>query len=208
MSNKMVLSGVAGIALMMLAAPADAEEDLHKPEIYSVYGASFSVGGGVVGFTDDAVRDFSNSVGGAWDARLVYGTRTDVAVEAAYTGGAVGLDALGLDNNATLISSGVEVLGRVNLLKEQWQPYLMAGIGWRHYSIVNTDQNTSSVDDAEDLGEVPMGGGVSYRYEGLVVDARALFRAAFNDEMIDRSATDEEANLHSWQAQVTAGWEF
>ena len=208
MSRKLVLSGVAGVALMWLAAPASAEpEDLHEPEIYTVYGAALSVGGGVVGFTDDAMRDFAN-VGGAWDARLVFGTRTDIAVEAGYTGGAVGVDALGLDDNATLVSSGVEVLGRVNLLKEQWQPYLMAGVGWRHYSIVNSDQNTSSVGEAEDLGEIPMGGGISYRYEGLVVDARALFRAAFNDEMIDASATDEKANLHTWQGQVTAGWEF
>ena len=210
MSKRKLIGGVAGVALLWLGGPAVAEEsDMgpNAPKIYSMYGASMSVGGGVVGFTDDAMRDFA-SVGGAWDARFVFGTRADIAVEAAYTGGAVSIDALGLDDNAALISSGAEVLGRVNLLKEEWQPYVVAGVGWRHYSIVNSDRNTSSVGEGEDLGEIPMGAGLSYRYQGLVVDGRALFRAAFNDDLIDESATDEKANLHSWQAQLTAGYEF
>jgi hypothetical protein len=208
MSNAKILGGVAGIALLWAAAPAQAEDmGPNAPKIYSMYGASMSVGGGVVGFVDNAMRDFAN-VGGAWDARLVFGTRTNVAVEAAYTGGAVGIDALGLDSNAALISTGAEVLGRVNLLTHEWQPYAVAGVGWRHYSIVNTDRNTSSVQDAEDLGEIPLGAGLAYRYQGLVVDGRGLFRVAFNDDMIDRSATTEKANLHTWQAQLTAGYEF
>jgi hypothetical protein len=153
------------------------------------------------------MRDFA-TVGGAWDARVVYGTRTLVAIEAAYTGGAVGVDALGLDDNAALISTGAEVLARVNFLQKEWQPYVVAGLGWRHYSIVNTDRNTSSVGEDEDLGEIPMGAGVSYRYQGLVVDGRALFRAAFNDDMIRSTESGSEANLHNWQAQVTAGYEF
>ena len=210
MSNLKVLSGIAGIALMGLASSAHADEPgmgRFAPKILTTYGTSVSVGGGVVGFVDNAMRDFAN-VGGAWDARLVFGTRANIAVEAAYTGGAVGIDALGLDNNAALISSGAEVLGRLNFLTEEWQPYVVAGVGWRHYSIVNTDSNTSSVGDAEDLGEIPMGAGVAYRYKGLVVDARGLYRAAFNDEMIETAPREEKANLHTWQGQVTAGYEF
>jgi hypothetical protein len=180
----------------------------HAPDILSVYGTSVSVGGGVVGFSEAEMRDFTTNVGGAWDARVVFGTRADVAIEAAYTGGAVGLNALGLDDNAALISTGAEVLARVNLLKEQWQPYVVAGVGWRHYSIVNSDENTSSVGDDEDLGEIPMGAGLSYRFEGLVVDGRALFRAAFKDDMISTSGTGDEVGLHNWQAQITAGYEF
>ena len=210
MSKNKFIGGVAGIALLSLGAPALADtSDMgpNAPNIFTVYGTSVSVGGGVVGFTDGDMRDFA-TVGGAWDARVVYGTRTLVAIEAAYTGGAVGVDALGLDDNAALISTGAEVLARVNFLQKEWQPYVVAGLGWRHYSIVNTDRNTSSVGEDEDLGEIPMGAGVSYRYQGLVVDGRALFRAAFNDDMIRSTESGSEANLHNWQAQVTAGYEF
>lgn len=210
MSKRKLIGSVAGLALLWLGAPAHAdtsEMGPNAPQIFSVYGASLSVGGGVMGFTDDAMRDFAN-VGGGWDARFVLGTRTDVAIEAAYTGGAVSVDALGLDDNAALISSGAEVLARVNFLKKEWQPYIVAGLGWRHYSIVNSDQNTSSVQEGEDLGEVPLGAGVSYRYRGLVVDGRGLLRAAFKDDMIARRGAEEKANLHTWHAQITAGYEF
>lgn len=210
MSKKKLVGAVAGLALLALGVPAHADESAmgpNAPKIFTTYGASFNVGGGVVGFTDGDMRDFAN-VGGAWDARFVFGTRADVAIEAAYTGGAVSVDALGLDDDAALISTGAEVLARVNFLKKEWQPYIVAGVGWRHYSIVNSDENTSSVQDAEDLGEIPMGIGLSYRYRGLVVDGRGLFRAAFNDDMIVTRPTESDPSLSNWQAQVTAGYEF
>jgi hypothetical protein len=206
----MTFTGVLGLLLVFGAAEARADEmsgDSNKPKIFSIYGASLSVGGGVTGFADDAMRDFAN-VGGAWDARLVFGTRAPVGIEAAYIGGATPVDALGLDDNAALVSGGVEVLGRVNLMETDWQPYAVAGIGWQHYSVVNSDRNTSSVANDDDIGEVPMGAGVAYRYRGLVVDARGLYRLAFNDDLIQESPGEEKANLHSWQAQLTAGWEF
>ncbi len=209
MSYKGYLLGILGTALLSVPATAQAERayGAHAPEIYSTYGASVSVGGGVVGFIDNAMRDFA-TVGGAWDARLVFGTREDIAVEAAYMGAATPVDALGLDNNAVLLSNGIEALARVNLLKEEWQPYVMAGVGWRHYSIVNSNRNTSSVAKNDDVTEIPVGAGVAYRYEGLVIDGRGIFRAAFNDDLIARSATSEKADLHTWQAQLTAGYEF
>jgi hypothetical protein len=205
-----ILVGVAGLAIAGFSAPAQAErpaDDPKAPNILSQYGASISVGGGVMGFTDSDMRDFA-SVGGGWDARLVYGTREFIAVEAAYTGNATSIDALGLDNDATLLSNGAEVLGRVNLMKREWQPYVVAGLGYRHFQIVNSDRNTSSVSGNEDIGEIPMGVGVAYRIRGLVVDGRGIFRAAFNDNLIDTAPGASTANQSSWGAQITAGYEF
>lgn len=217
-----ILAGAAGFALVGFTAQAQAQdpieievndpvdievEDPNAPQLYSTYGASITVGGGVVGFTDDTMRDVS-STGGAWDARLVFGTREFLAVEAAYSGAALGLDALGLDDDAILLSSGGEVLARVNFLRDAWQPYVVGGIGYRNYSIVNNDRNTSSIGDDENLGEVPLGAGVSYRYQGLVVDARGMFRAAFNDDLVNQRPGEDETSLHTWQGQITAGWEF
>jgi hypothetical protein len=210
MRYSILFAGAAGLAFAGFAGTAQAEKpagDPNAPDIYSVYGTSVTVGGGVVGFTDGSMRDFA-STGGAWDARLVFGTREYLAVEAAYTGGAIAIDALGLDNDADLLSSGAEVLGRVNLLTKEWQPYVVAGVGWRHYSIINSNRNTSSVQDNEDLGEIPLGAGVAYRYRGLVVDGRALFRAAFKDDLVNPEPAGENVSLNSWQTQITAGWEF
>lgn len=202
--------GVAAMVLIGHVSPTHAEDrqlSSNAPSKLFGYGACISVGGGLVGFADKDMRDFAN-LGGAWDARFVFGTRRSYAIEAAYTGGANRLDALGLDNNATLLSTGFEVLARANFANAAWQPYVVGGLGWRHFSIVNSDTNTSSVRDGEDIGEIPLGGGMAYRRKGLVVDARALFRAAFSDELVKNRVGREEARLHSWQTQLTAGYEF
>lgn len=203
-------SGLAVAVLLGLVGPTQAQNrqsSSNAPSKLLGYGACISVGGGFLGFADKDMRDFA-SLGGGWDARFVLGTRRSYAVEAAYTGGANRLDALGLDDNATLLSTGFEVLARANFADAAWQPYVVVGLGWRHYSIVNSDTNTSSVGEGEDIGEVPLGGGMAYRRKGFVIDARALFRAAFNDELVEGRVGREEARLHSWQTQLTAGYEF
>lgn len=188
--------------------PAEPMEDPTAPTIRTGYGATFSIGGGIMQFTDSEMRDFAN-VGGAWNARLTYGTRANLALEAAYTGGAVSIDALGLEDSAKLLSTGIEVLARINLLDSgQWQPYVAGGIGWRRYSVVSSDTNTSSVADSDDLGEVPLGVGVAYRFKGLVIDARGMFRVAFSDEIVDTGSEEDKATLDNWQGSVNAGWEF
>lgn len=204
MSIKTIIGGVAVLAMAWPVASAQAQD---SPDFLSVNGASFSIGGGVVGFTDGTTRDFT-SVGGAWDARLTYGTRSPVAIEAAYTGGAMAIDALGLDSNAALLSTGAEVLGRVNIMTTDIQPYVVAGVGWRRYSIINSDRNTSSVSEDDNLGEIPMGAGLAYRYQSFVVDGRALIRFAFNDDLIAPTESGDTANLNNWQAQLTLGYEF
>lgn len=184
-------------------APADP----NAPSLMMPYGMSLSVGGGFIGFTDDDAQNFTDT-GGSWEARFALGTRTMWGAEFAYTGAAQDVDALGLDNDAYLISTGFEALGRFNFLTEQWQPYVLAGVGYRRYDLTNADFNTSAVNDSDNLFEIPFGGGVSWRYRGLIVDARLMYRLAFDDDLINNTPDGEESDLHTFETSLRVGWEF
>lgn len=206
---------IAGVLSMLLVGSAYAQTsddtgqtDPYRPNLLTPYGMSASIGGGVMGFTDSNMTDFAD-VGGAWEARLAIGTRRMVGAEVAYTGGAQNITALGLDSNAVLVSTGVEALGRVNFTTIALQPYVIAGVGWRRYDVTNADFNTSSVSDKDNVLEIPMGIGLAYRYRGFVVDARGIFRAAADSDLIQaRSNNGKSADLHTWEGSVRLGWEF
>ena len=172
-------------------------------------GMSLAVGGGVTAFADDEMREFVD-LAGSWEARLTLGTRQRIAVEASYLGSAQSIDSLGLDQDAVLLSSGVGGALRLNLLTDRFQPYVLAGAAWRRYDVVNSDFNTSSVSDEDDVLETPVGIGFSYRYEPLIVDARGVYRRVFYDDLIQPAvaAGQEELGLHTWTANLMAGFEF
>lgn len=181
--------------------------DPSAPSLMTPYGMEASVGGGIIGFTDGDANDFTD-VGGSWQARLLVGTRTMWGVEVAYTGAAHSVDALGLDNDAILVSTGLEALGRFNFLTQEWQPYLVAGLGWRRYDVTNADFNTSAVSDSDNLLEIPLGGGLAYRSGGLVIDLRLMFRAAADEDLIQAAPFEDEPSLDTFEGSLRVGWEF
>ncbi len=71
-------------------------------------------GGGVTDFSSPTVRDMTGT-GGAWDVRLIFGQREVLALETAYVGSAHYISALGLDNDAMLVSNGAEGVLRLNI---------------------------------------------------------------------------------------------
>ena len=76
--------------------------------------AGLLVGGGYEDFTNSTLRNMTGGAG-AWNARVIAGTRQYVGVEAAYVGAARGIDALGVQSNALLLSNGVEGALRLNV---------------------------------------------------------------------------------------------
>jgi hypothetical protein len=205
--NTRRLSAVgAGLAALLAAGSARAQVE-SEPHVQTVVGMSAAVGGGVMGFLDEDTRDFAD-VGGSWEARLTVGTRTWIGGEIAYIGSAQGIDALGLDTDAILLATGVESVVRVNAMLAEIQPYALAGVGWKRYDLTRADVNTSDVSDSDDIVEVPLGVGVSYRYRGLVVDARAVARLAFDEELIATPNADTDNTLHTVEGRIGVGWEF
>jgi len=189
----------------VLPPPAPAKPSLPP----SVLGMEATVGGGVMGFIDETPRNTATT-GGTWEARLMFGSRLPLAVEAAYVGSAQGIDALGLASNAVLVGNGAEGNLRLNLTRSRIQPYLFGGIGWTHYQLSNMSSvtNTSDVLDKDDIGTVPMGAGVSARLgRAFIIDIRGTYRATFNDDLF-RAMTATNNSLQSWGATGRLGFEF
>ena len=97
---------------------------------------SLSVGGGLSNFTDQTLQD-RTGMSGAYEARLGFGMSSLLGLEAAYVGTAGSIDTLGLDDEALLISNGVEGLARLNLGTFAIQPYVVGGASWIRYNVVN-----------------------------------------------------------------------
>lgn len=177
--------------------------DPNQPDLLVPGGMSASIGGGIRGFTEETARDAVDSFG-VWEGRLVFGTRRTLGFEAGYSGAIGGVDALGLDQNARLLSNSVEGALRLHLLAGMWQPYILAGAGWQRYTITSEDYNTSSLQDNDDQAVFPLGAGLSLRYEGILADVRGVYRPTAGADLIPEAGSD----LATWTAALSAGAEF
>ena len=209
----------AGIAVSVVPSGARAEDDLDPYAVDDDYddddahlltpgGMAMSIGGGIADFTDDRV-DALTDLGASWTARLVIGTRQVFGLEAAYLGTVNNIDALGLDDDAMLLSNGFEGDLRLNFATGLVQPYIFGGAAWKHYNVVNESFNTSAISDGDDVLELPFGGGVALMYQGFVFDSRFDFRPAFDEEIVRPvDQTSVESGLENWNVSARVGFEF
>jgi Outer membrane protein beta-barrel domain len=205
MKTRTILVAIA----LLLGFAATARADEPKLKLLSPFGESISLGGGVTNFLADATRDATN-VGGYWDVRATFGTRSYLGGEAAYVGAAQNVRALGLDNSAYLTQNGIEGAVRVNLPIQTGrlllEPFALGGIGWAHYDIQNASFNTSSMKGSDDVLTVPVGCGFALGYEHMIIDGRFTYRPAFNDELM--TSGNSGAGLQTWSAGATIGFEY
>ncbi|NVB79960.1 MAG: outer membrane beta-barrel protein [Kofleriaceae bacterium] len=178
----------------------------------SEIGVGVTVGGGVTGFTDAAMRDvMRNDAGGLWDLRASIGTHTPIGLDISYLGTAASLQTLDGSENGTLIGTTVEGAIRYNVLPHfEWNPYIFAGMGWQRYDVTNTKfaQSDTGLRESDNLVEFPMGAGLSYRdRSGLVVDLHGTFRAAGDSSLLTEQSGDN-VQLHTWEASGAIGYEF
>lgn len=174
-------------------------------DLVSPMGMGFAVGGGVTGYPGEA-DDFTGT-GGNWEARYIIGTRTFVGGELAYHGTANSLETLGVEDNAILMSNGAEGALRVNLGTENIQPYVLGGVGWKHFNVTNTDTNTSDIRSSDDALTVPVGAGLAYKINNIYVDARGMYRPAFLADITRGDGTDD-TDLSTLSGGVNLGFEF
>lgn len=173
-------------------------------------GMAVSLGGGVGEFTNSSLRD-RTGVNGEYEARIQIGTRSPIALEAAYVGTAGSIDALGLDDNAILLSNGIEGLARLNLGTRQIQPFIVGGASWVRYSIVNSNVNTSDVRDRDDVLAIPVGAGLATYVgdTGFMADVRFMYRFTFNDDLIrPTSGNSDGSSLANWNVSLRLGYAF
>jgi hypothetical protein len=179
----------------------EARADSSDVNTLAPFGMAAEIGGGVGGFAYNQASS-QTTVSGTWNARLIFGTKTHFAVEAAYIGSAQGLNTLGVADNAYLTSNGAEALLRYNIITGMWQPYVMGGAAWRHYTLTNTNVNTSDVQNQDDVAETPIGAGLAFKYAGFLADLRGEYRPAFQATLIGPT------NLSNWGVNGRVGFEF
>jgi hypothetical protein len=173
--------------------------------LYERYGIGVALGGGVEGYAMSGPRDQTTD-GGNWDVRLTMGTRSPLAIEAAYIGSAQSINTLGLSNNAVLVGNGAQADARLNLTDTLVQPFFYGGVAWKRYSITNSSQNTSDLIDNDDVLEIPLGVGVAAKYAGLMLDLRGEYRLANQDDLF--AATPNSDRADRWGVNANVGLAF
>ena len=170
-------------------------------------GTGLLVGGGYEDFTNNNLRNMTGGAG-TWNARAIAGTRQFIGVEAAYVGAARGVDALGVQSNAVLVSNGVEGALRLNVpvvmrSRQLLEPFGFVGVGWSHYRMTNTNVNTSSLAGNDNIMSVPMGGGLEYAIGRFMADARFTYRATYYNDLMRTGG-----NLNNWGVGTQVGVSF
>jgi len=205
------MSKVALFASLAVAALGAARAEGSEPEIGlrpggPTIGAAVLLGGGVESFSRAGARGVTDT-GGFWSARLAWGLRQLVGVEAAYIGSAQTIDALGMSNTAWLVSNGAEAVARLNAPVERGQmlfePYVLGGVGWRLYQ-VERSAATADVAATDNVLQVPFGGGFAFGYYSFMVDARFTYRATFFNDLFRTTNTP----LDSWSMGALVGIQF
>ncbi|HEY5928209.1 MAG TPA: hypothetical protein VIV11_41260 [Kofleriaceae bacterium] len=184
-----------------------------EEEWYDTMGIGLSIGGGVDDFVGDTFRA-ATSLGGSWNVRATFGTRSIFALEGSYIGSAQNID-MGFDvDDATLVGNGLQAAARLNVLPDlDVQPFLYAGAAWRHYD-VSTDSALDFVDieDSDDVFELPVGIGVAGYVGGLMADVRAEYRGAWGNDLIDTFDIDDDSTIvgsaDRWGVTGSLGAEF
>lgn len=188
------------------------EEERYERRTMVPGGMSISAGGGVADFRGDDIDDLTD-VGGSWDARLAFGTRLPVGFEAAYVGTAQDIQALGLDDDAVLVSNGAEGLVRLNIAPFAGvSPFVVGGLSYLRYSVANDSFNNSAVKDEDDVVAVPLGAGISAALgdSGVLLDARFTYRMTFDEELLipTTANANPDQGLSNWAISARIGYEF
>ncbi|MGE0867935.1 MAG: outer membrane protein [Kofleriaceae bacterium] len=165
------------------------------------------------GTADDAV-----DVGLAYEVRGGYRMSDLLVLEGAYIGSSQSISALGLDNDATLRSNGVEAIARLDL--DRWvhtdvgglriAPFGIAGLSFQRFSLANEGLNTSAVADGDNVYGIPLGAGVGATLGRFDADARFTWRTTYDEDLFREPGTGSnlDASLSHWSLTVRAGLAF
>jgi hypothetical protein len=176
----------------------------------SGFGMTLAGGGGVTDFTSSGAREITD-VGGAWNMRMVFGSRRIVAFEISYVGGSNTIHSLGYDANHTkLIRNGIEGALRLNaplyVNDTLLEPYVTGGLGWSGYRVTNIESATSDVSPSgESTLAIPIAAGFLVGYKGFVAELRCTVRLTYGQDTL---RTEGSGALTNWDTGAMVGFEF
>ena len=186
--------------------------------VYEPYGSKFGwalmAGGGYQDFSNNDMKDRTNG-GGAWDLRMIGGTRSVIGFEGAYVGAARNIQTLGITaNNPVLVSHGFEGTLRLNVpvmrAKSLIEPYGFAGVGWSRYTISNYNSNTAVLSDfsstADEVMTVPIGVGLAYGYKAFIMDVRGSYTPTYYNNILQNA--NGTGALNTWGVGGQVGVAF
>jgi hypothetical protein len=146
--------------------------------------------------------------GATWNARVTVGARSIIALEASYVGAFNTLNGPG--SKANVSSQGFDTDFRLNFTPRRWvvQPYAFTGVGYNHMSILNADnQPTTLTGDASQF-MMPTGGGIStYIGHHATIDVRGTYRYIPSSNLAVMSESGNES-IHNWSANAVVGYVF
>ena len=191
----------------------------HNPNLRSGIGVSTLLGGGVVQFTNSAMRNTTSNLGGLWDLHVTFGTHLPLALDLAYVGTATHIAGLPTGNTATLIGSVAEGTLRWNVLPRlTWTPYVFGGVGYQRYDVTgnNVTLSDSGMNSSDNLLSVPAGVGFVWRgNNGLVADVHGTYRFTWFQDLVLNSgapitstSSNDFVKLNNWEASASIGYEF
>ena len=198
----------------------DAVPAWSAPVLASGIGIGLTVGGGIDGFAGHTMREATAALGGTWDVRAAFGTALPLCLETSYVGSATTIGAQIGKGTGTLLGTTLEGDLRVNLMPQLIiDPFVFAGVGWQRYSVQNSSFSLamSGVASADDMWEIPVGGGIAYRVGGLVAEVRGTFRSVRDENLVAempasggrvQAGVPAYAPMHSWEASLNFGFEF
>jgi len=170
-------------------------------------GVALSVGGGV----DDFAGSMHNTtnIGGSWNARLTFGTRSYLAGEVSYIGSAQTYNTIA-NNSGTLTGNGAQAALRLNATTDYpVQPFIYGGVAWRHYDLTTSTAALADVAQSSDVLEVPAGGGVAAYFENLMIDVRGEYRFAwYGDNLSGSTSGNGTGALSRWGVSGNIGYVF
>jgi Outer membrane protein beta-barrel domain len=168
----------AGVALLTLWAGSALARD-RKESSADMRGLSVLVGGGVEGYTNTLGQDIDPGV--AYGATVMLRPTKVLGVELGYSGAVNELDgviSLGSRAGPDLVRNGGQAVATLGLTASPLQPYVLAGLGFSHYNIRNSAPGFQD----DNVGNVPLGGGLRLHVGSFTADARINYNLLFDQE--------------------------
>jgi opacity protein-like surface antigen len=178
------------------------------PQIFGMSGIAVYGGLGFATFAEGDMNDLTD-LGGAWTLGVRINTRGTVGLEVQYVGSSQDIDALGLDSDARILGTMIEARARAEIFDIQgFRPFVHGGVGFAHYDLSGASFNTSNVQSEENMISVPLGAGVAYRFDRILVDAQLTYRLMLFDSMVEGGPGQASAGQDNWTTLATIGYEF